>query len=232
MARRKSSRWEETNLKRRNILLKEICDEMFYAASSSANGKVPWGTVTRIVNQTVEDNPWINRNVINFAYKKFLDEKKKEESNESGASPSVSTCTSTTAVGRPKGETNLMKHHRKEVIVAAKNEITQLYNEEKEKKKNIGEILPKGWLKQTIQNVCRKRGISDYISQINVSTIRNRTNMLVRQGGGSETLMNEVEPHLVELICAMARIRRCLTTSESIALANDLIAGTRLEKKL
>ena len=54
--------------------------------------------------------------------------------------------------------------------------------------------------------------------------------MLVRQGGGSETLMHEVEPHLVELICVMAQIWRYLTTSESIALANDLIAGTQLEK--
>ena len=80
MTRRKSRRWEEINLKRRNILLKEICDELFYAASSSANGKVPWGTVTRIVKQTVEDNPSINHNGIIFAYKKFLDEKKKEES--------------------------------------------------------------------------------------------------------------------------------------------------------
>ena len=174
----------------------------------------------------MEDNPWINRNVINFAYKKYLVEKKTEVFNNASSS-STSTCT---AVGRPKGETNLIKHHRKEVMAAAKNEITQLYNEEKQRMKSNGEILPRGWLKQTIQNVCKKRGISEYISQINVSTIRNRTNLRIRQGGGSETLMYEVEPHLVELICAMARIRRCLTTSKSIAGANDLISGTELEK--
>ena len=38
-----------------------------------------------------------------------------------------------------------------------------------------------------------------------------------------------VEPHLVDLICAMASIHRCLSSSECIALANDLIAGTELE---
>ena len=98
--------------------------------------------------------------------------------------------------------------------------------------KSVGEILPRGWLKQTIQNVCTERGISEYISQIHVSTIRNRMNMMICQGGGSETLMHEVEPHLVELICAMAQIRRCFTTSKSTALANDLISGTELKKEL
>ena len=171
----------------------------------------------------------INRNVINFAYKKYLVEKKTKVFNSASSHPSTGTCI---AVGRPKGETYLIKHHRKEVMAAAKNEITQLYNEEKQRMKSISEILPRGWLKQTIQNVCTKRGISEYISQINVSTIRNRTNLRICQGGGSKTLMYDVEPHLVELICAMARIRRCLTTTESIALANDLISGTELEKKI
>ena len=128
MVIRKSKRWNETNKKRRNILLKEICDELFYAESTSGNGKIPWGTVTRIIKNTVEDNPWINRNVINFAYKKYLVEKKMEVFNNASSS-STSTCT---AVGRPKGETNLIKHHRKEVMAAAKNEITQFYNEEKQ----------------------------------------------------------------------------------------------------
>ena len=45
-------------------------------------------------------------------------------------------------------------------------------------------------------------------------------------------MIHDVEPHLVELIIAMARIRRYMTTSESIALANDLISGTKLEKSI
>ena len=74
MPTRKSIRWKENNKKRREILLKQVCEEMFHAKCNSANGtKVPWGTVTKIINETKEDNPWINRNIINFAYKKYLE---------------------------------------------------------------------------------------------------------------------------------------------------------------
>ena len=52
------------------------------------------------------------------------------------------------------------------------------------------------------------------------------------QGGGPESLMAPVEPHLGELICAMAKIRRCLTSSEALSLANDLIKGTATEKNV
>ena len=229
MVTRKSSRWLEASKKRREVLLKQICEEMLYAQSTSASGqKVPWGTVTRIINESKDDFPWLNRNIINFAYKKYLEKIHKQDAL-STTSTSPSTLSSG---GRPKGQTNLLKHHRKETILAAKNEITELYKNEKEKRKEIGQKLPRGWLKQIIENVCEKRGIREYAPQINVNTIRSRKSTVICQGGGSETLMYEVEPHLVELICAMARIRRCLTTTESIALANDLISGTDLEKKI
>ena len=44
--------------------------------------------------------------------------------------------------------------------------------------------------------------------------------------------MCEVEPHLVELIGAMSHIRRYLATTESLALANDLICGIPMEEKI
>ena len=50
-----------------------------------------------------------------------------------------------------------MKHHTREVTVVAKNEITQVYNIEKQRRKSVGEILPRGWLKETIQNMCTER---------------------------------------------------------------------------
>ena len=52
------------------------------------------------------------------------------------------------------------------------------------------------------------------------------------QESGSETLMSCIEPHLVELISAMGQIRRSLTGSESLSLANDLIYGTQVEKDI
>ena len=229
MVTRKSTRWLEASKKRREVLLKQICEEMLYAQSTSASGqKVPWGTVTRIINESKEDFPWLNRNIINFAYKKYLENINKQDAL---STTSASTTTSSSG-GRPKGQTNLLKHHRKETILAAKNEITELYINEKEKRKGLGQKLPRGWLKQSIEDVCKKRGISEYVSHINMHTIRSRKRTMIRQGGGTETLMYDIEPHLVELICAMARIRRCLTTTESIALANDLISGTDLERKI
>ena len=44
--------------------------------------------------------------------------------------------------------------------------------------------------------------------------------------------MSKVEPKLVELIIQMSRIRRCLTGSQCLHLANDLIAGTEVEKEV
>ena len=50
------------------------------------------------------------------------------------------------------------------------------------------------------------------------------------QESGSETRMASIEPHLVEMICAMGQIRRSLTGSECLSLTNDLIVGTQIEK--
>ena len=39
------------------------------------------------------------------------------------------------------------------------------------------------------------------------------------------------EVALIELICAMAEFRRCLTTSEALSLANDLISHRLVTKR-
>ena len=44
--------------------------------------------------------------------------------------------------------------------------------------------------------------------------------------------MAPIEEKLVELVLSMSRIRRCLTASESLQLANDLIKDTPLEQKI
>ena len=131
MPTRKTIRWKENNKKRREILLKQVCEEMFHAPSTSANGsKVPWGSITEIINETKENNPRINQNIINFAYKKYLEKIKKQDALNITSASSVTT----SAGGHPKGNTKLLKHLRKEAITAAKNEVTELYKDEKEKK--------------------------------------------------------------------------------------------------
>ena len=119
---------------------------------------------------------------------------------------------------------------RSEVLFAAKNEIASLYLEEKKKYKNKGEKLPNNRLQNQIRTVCEKRGIPSSIS-ISKATIRSRKGKNILQGGGHETLM-VLEQHLIQLICAMAEIRRCLTVSEAIALGNSMINGTKTERKI
>ena len=92
--------------------------------------------------------------------------------------------------------------------------------------------LPNGWLNNKIAEISSKRGIPKDIS-ILAHTIRcQKKGKMVLQDGGPETFMASVEPHLIELIRAMAEFRRCLTTSEALALANDLICGTPTERNI
>ena len=65
--------------------------------------------------------------------------------------------------------------------------------------------MPIGWLKQIIERVCKQRGLPNSV-KIPLSTIRNRRQPIVLTEHGFCSPMTPVEPHLVTLICAMARI--------------------------
>ena len=75
--------------------------------------------------------------------------------------------------GRPKCSTNIRKHHLKEVVLAAKNEIAKSYLEEKDKYNRQGKSLPKKWLDEKIVEVSMKRHIPADVT-ISPYTIRNR----------------------------------------------------------
>ena len=60
---------------------------------------------------------------------------------------------------RPKGSTLLLKHHVKESVITAKNDITCMYHEKKKECNKRGENIPVGWLKETIENIRVKRGL-------------------------------------------------------------------------
>ena len=128
MSKVKSKSWSQTNKSRRKLLLNQICEELMYLESTSPNGKLPWGSVTNIVNQTKGDNPWVTRNVINFAYKNYTKTMKKKLAEDETTTLST---TPTSSGGCLKGDTYLKRKHKRDVIAAAKNEITQLYKDEK-----------------------------------------------------------------------------------------------------
>ena len=116
----------------RDKVIRRLCDEINYAARSSINGKIPHGFIKKIIDETKVEEPWINRNLISFAYRKYV--RRMEEGISEKAPSSIES--SGTQIGRPKGSTNMKKHHLKEVVLAAKNEIATIYLKEKEEKKN------------------------------------------------------------------------------------------------
>lgn len=82
--------------------------------------------------------------MITFAYKKFTNNMKKKLDEDEASKPTFSKSYG----GRKKGDINLKKFHKKELIAGAKNEITQLYKDEKHRYNKMGQILPAGWLKK------------------------------------------------------------------------------------
>ena len=117
----------------RDNIFDRICKEILYAAQTSKNGKVPYGCVNKIVVESKKEEPWINRNVINHAYKKFC-QQKDELVTETVVAPKEMNG----VMGRPKGSTNIKKRHLREVLLAAKNEIALSYLHEKKKYKSEG----------------------------------------------------------------------------------------------
>ncbi len=217
---------------RRNFL-ERICEKMYNASQSSPTNKVPWGYVSNILKETKNDEPWLTKHKINFAFKKFCAKKSQETKSLLGGEDStiITSCSTTNTGGRPKGTTIIKKQHYRETFIAAKNEITSLFKKEQEEYRKKGETLPRGWLKNTIERVCRIRGLP-IGTTVPLSTIRSRTKAIVLTEHGPSTLMSQVEPHLVTLILAMAQARRCLGATECLTLANDLIKGTQLEKEI
>ena len=71
-----------------------------FAAKTSKNNRLPYGFVNKLIEQTKDDEPWLNRNILNFAYKKFC----------TSMSLVVTTDTASKATGgRPKGSNNMTK---------------------------------------------------------------------------------------------------------------------------
>ena len=203
---------------------------MYEASMTSRNKKVPWGFVSKLLTEAKNEEPWVTKNMINFAYKKFCSRKRLESETDSSENHSTISMPSKSG-GRPKGTTVISKHHHRETLAAAKNEIASLYKQEKERCKKNGERLANCWLKNTIKRVIEARGLP-LSTSIPSSTIQNRKQAIVLSARGCPTLMSEIEPHLVTLILVMAQAQRCLQASECISLSNDLIKGTEVEKKI
>ena len=56
-------------------VLKSICLEINESVIKNSRRK-PYGLVKKMSEEMLQDYPWLNRNVINFSYEKFIRNKK------------------------------------------------------------------------------------------------------------------------------------------------------------
>lgn len=115
---------KEASRELRSKFLERVCTDMFSTMKSSKTKKLPWGYVTNILNEAKAQEPWITKNKINFAFKKFCLKRNLEEIEPVlDSSKSVKTINKPCTGGRPKGSTIVNQYHHKLTLAAAKNEI-------------------------------------------------------------------------------------------------------------
>jgi hypothetical protein len=139
--------------------------------------------------------------------------------------------------GRPKGttESNSREAHeriRLATVASAKEYKAAMI--EKRKNGKHHQRLQRGTLKSIIARAKQTYNVEDHI-RISESTIRSRcmrncVQPPVQQGTPSPMLA--IEPHLVELIIQLARMRCPINVTSGLQLANSLIAGTPIAEQL
>ena len=125
---------KEASIELRSKFLERVCTNMYDTMKASKSKKLPWGYVTNILNEAKAQEPWITKNKINFAFKKFCEKKKLEETE---VSKSVATINMPCTGGRPKGSTIENQYHHKETLAAAKNEIYALYQNKEMNRRQV-----------------------------------------------------------------------------------------------
>ena len=121
----------------RNALLSDICEGM-YKEFVLNNHRLPYGHVTKLVNELKPKESWISRNIINKAFIKYRANQKKMKSCEVGGSskgvpdsieiePNLSTLSdlsnvsnnaiSYQKVGRPNGSTAARKESKRKKLI-------------------------------------------------------------------------------------------------------------------
>ena len=134
--------------------------------------------------------------------------------------------------GRPTGTTDAENLSLKNRLMQVHNVCTIEYAEAKNAAKNSErKKVKRGCLESIIKKQKKAFGLSEK-DKIDKEAIRARyyRKNLTMTSMGPKFPMEKVEPQLVELIIRMSRIRRCLTGAQCLHLANDLIAGTKIEK--
>ena len=221
----------------RQAVLDKICKQLY--ESSEKNGrKKPYGSVAKIVKDMKTDFPWMNRDVVNYAFKMYKEKMDAPSDNEDGAAADGNAVNDVVELqqkksGRPVGSTLLNKLKKDVAARLCLDEISIRYHNMREQARAVGRQAKKKGLREIIREVKGIYGLDDEI-KIYESTIRGREHRkkLIVKSMGPASPMVDVGPVLVDLIIKMSAIRRCLTSTQCLHLANDLVAGTETEKKV
>ena len=212
----------------KQAVLDKCCSEIAEAVKENG-GRKPYGMVAEMVKDLKPSCPWISRHTINFAWSKYG----KTEAPTQTETPSASAATpdAVKPVGRPSGSTNDAKYDLKMRREMCLDAAAVEFHEMRNRAKRDGKYVKKGCLENIIKQQKAKFKLSDNI-KVHKEAIRSRyySGNLNKSAKGPYSPMRLVEPKLVELIIQMSRIRRCLTVSQCLLLANDLIEGTDVEK--
>jgi len=203
------------------------------------DGRKPYGEVSKIVTEMKSEYPWINRHVVNNSFniyqqnmaKEGLSVEEESETDDSLEVKKASRPSGTTAEARLKKETVIYLAHYSMAI-----EYDARKKETKSQRCKDGKMLAKyadlGCLDKIVEKFKKKYGLDNNV-EMSRETIRSRSykNRRIVKGMGPVSPMEEVEPILIDLIIKMSNIRRYLTLTQRLFLANDLIAGTETEKR-
>jgi len=239
----------------RDALLADVCEGL-YKEFLLNNHRLPYGHVTKLLNQLKPKESWISKNLINKAFMKYRAEQKKLKPCEETAlvkgvpnvvqiEPNSSTLSelsnvsnsvnSYEKVGRPIGSSAAKKESKRKRLIDTKNIIAKKYVQMKAdaKKKNNKARVSKGSLQQLIHDEKKKRQIDDDISPLAIRKRVLRNSLESRHlAGGQVSPLLKIEPAIVSIIVQMACMRQCLNPSKGLLLVNSLIEGTKIQEEL
>ena len=191
----------------KQVVLAQCCRDLA-ASIKKHGGRKPYGVVSNMVRDLKGVCPWINRHMIDFAYKKFIKNQAKSITPlvvEGDGRPVPDTSTGTRPRGRPTGTTFAEKMSYRYNIARAHDAAAIEYHQEKITALNKGKNVERDCLKKIIEKQKKKFGLGADV-RIHLEAIRSRyyRGYLSVSSYGPKTLISTVEPKLVELIIQMS----------------------------
>ena len=234
----KSQSTKKQNRSIRKAVLDQICADLEVETAKN-DGRKPHKVVSSIVEETKADCPWITRDIINYAFKTYLKKKEAAAMVEESKNLEVldldedGSSIRPNKGGRPAGTTDRNKLKIEVATRLAMDDMAVEFDSKRKAAKRLNQRLKVGTLSGIIKKFKSKYKLDESVV-INKGTIRARSykKSLIVSGLGPVSPMAEVEPVLVDLIIKMSTIRRCLTPTQCLHLANDIIAGTKVEEKV